>query len=300
MKTVNTTPGVAQPTNIQRDETADTEGKIQATRENFTAMRNFECDNNWLRGNYLYTELEKTYGKYLYMPYDVPVIKPNDMEYFIKWYDERADHARKVRGDFASKAWDEAKQKNTSYRTVDSTSPDWSPMWSLNSHAEIYTEFPELFEQIHEYMPWVGPQDFRWNMWSSSYAILPHRDNSSFIDLPHAMRIKIYDENPKETLSLCIDPKSPTNRVRKQEWKYLALPEETNTFGWNNLRTLHRSKKRPDCKKILMIWRDRFLSEDQVNSFVDLMDRSVSKWQGTEYVWEDTEHNANDFLIVEE
>ena len=33
-------------------------------------------------------------------------------------------------------------------------------VWSSNKVPEIYTEFPKLFEQIHDYMPFIDRKDF--------------------------------------------------------------------------------------------------------------------------------------------
>ncbi len=280
-------------TNVERDE----KGVIGESKENLTKCRAFEAKDNFMEGNTLYTELEKTYGKYLYVPFDIPKILPNDLEHFVSWYYEHARHSSKQIEDFSSGTF---KATDRTYLTVDSVTPRWTPVWTLNPQPDVYTLFPEIFEQIHDYMPWVGEKDFRWNMWSSSAHVPAHRDHSSCVDAPLAMRIKLYDTNPRETLSLLTDP------IKEHKNKYIELPTakapDTNTFTWNNLRTKHRSLRYPGVKyrKILFIWRDFLRTNQAVNQYVDLMERSIAKYQATPgAIWVD-ENSAADYLILDQ
>jgi hypothetical protein len=143
-------------------------------------------------------------------------------------------------------------------------------------------------------MPWVGDKDFRWNMWSSAKEVPPHRDHTSMVDLPTAMRIKLYDSNPVETLSLLTDP------IKEHNNPYTPLPTltDTNTFSWNNLRTKHKSFKHATGDKILFIWRDKLVTSQQVNQFVDLVDRSIAKFKDTDQIWVDS-NPATDYLNLD-
>lgn len=271
------------------------DGVIVETRENLTEMRRFESQSNFMKGNDAYTEFERAYGKYLFIPFDIPRIEAKDPEHFKTWYYENAQHAGKQIEDFSSGTF---QATNKTYQTVDSVSPGWTPVWTLNSSETIYSLFPEIFEQIHEYMPWVGGKDFRWNMWSSSAKVPAHRDHTSCIDAPLAMRIKLYDANPGETLSLLTDP-----MVEHTE-KYIPLPnlkyETTNTFTWNNLRTKHKSVfLGPKHRKILFIWRDALRTEKQVQQFADLMDRSIARFGNTPLTWVD-KYRAEDYIEVKQ
>jgi hypothetical protein len=270
------------------------DGVIVETKENLTEMRRFESRSNFMKGNDIYTEFEKAYGKYLYIPFDIPKIQPKDLEYFVSWYYDNARHASKQIEDFSSGTF---QATNRTYQTVDSVSPGWTPVWTLNSKPEVYTLFPELFEQIHEYMPWVGGTEFRWNMWSSNANVPTHRDHTSCIDAPLAMRIKLFDGNPFETLSLLTDP------MVEHSNKYRTLPnlkgEDTNSFTWNNLRTKHKSTfLGPNHRKILFIWRDALRTEKQVQQFADLMDRSIARYgNNPNLTWIDS-YSASDYIDV--
>jgi hypothetical protein len=109
------------------------------------------------------------------------------------------------------------------------------------------------------------------------------------IDMPLAMRIKLFDSNPTETLSLLTDP------IKEHNNTYVTLPrvEDSNSYAWNNLRTKHASTWRPNARKILFIWRDKLANAQQVNQYVDLLDRSIAKYQGTENIWIDPNPNTD-------
>jgi hypothetical protein len=276
--------------NVERTSgaTSTTADVITETKDNLTKLRAFESHTNFMNGNSVYTELEQAYGKYLFVPYDIPRININDIDKFIFYFNNNAKHASKTQSDLSSGTF---VATNRTYKTIDSISPDWTPVWSLNSMEQTYTEFPEIFEQVHDYMPWVGGKNFRWNMWSSSSHVPAHRDHTSMIDAPLAMRVKLFDNNIAETLHLLTDP------IKEHTNKYITIPRlsESNSFAWNNLRTKHRSIKSPGRMKVLLIWRDRLITSQQVNQYVDLLDRSIAKYKDTPHLWVD-DNSATDYL----
>ena len=268
-----------------------TDKRWTESRENLSKIRNKEAQLNFMKGNIVYTEFERTYGKYLYLPYDIPKIKLNDMEQFISWYYANAVHAEKLLTDFS---YEKLPATDETFLTIDSSV--WRTIWSKNPKPEIFKLFPELFEQIHEYMPWVGASDFLWSIWSSRENIPEHRDWTSCVDIPHSMRIKLFETNPSETLSLrCVPPKM----VDKYESVPISIPDDTNTFGWNNLRTKHKSVYHGgDFKKILFIWRGRLSTDKQVTQMADMLDRSIAKYSSQPgMVWVDT-NTETDYLSL--
>ena len=283
-------PNTFTAPNVERTSgaTPTTADVIIETKDNLTKLRAFESHTNFMNGNSVYTELEQAYGKYLFVPYDIPRITINNIGKFISYFNNNAKHASKTQSDLSSGTFTAT---NRTYKTIDSVSPDWTPVWSLNSMEQTYTEFPELFEQVHDYMPWVGGKDFRWNMWSSASNVPPHRDHTSMIDAPLAMRVKLFDNNVAETLHLLTDP------IKEHTNKYIKIPRlsESNAFAWNNLRTKHRSIKSPNRMKVLLIWRDRLVTNQQVNQYVDLLDRSIAKYKDTPHLWVD-DNSASDYL----
>jgi hypothetical protein len=71
---------------------------MQETKSFLTDMRNNFSSSVW--NTSLYTDFERTYGKYLYVPFDVPKIQPNDMSEFIRFYFKNAKQAVKTIDDF--------------------------------------------------------------------------------------------------------------------------------------------------------------------------------------------------------
>jgi len=261
------------------------------TKENLSMIRNRESKSNFMQGNNAYTEFEKTYGKYLFLPYDVPAIKINNIEKFISWFYENSLHASKVFEDFS---YDVLPSSDTTFLSIDSSV--WKTVWSKNPRPEVFTLFPELFEQIFEYMPWVGNKDYYWSMWSSCADVPEHRDITSCVDVPHSMRIKLFDTNPSETLSLRC---SPPNNKDLYESKPIPVLYDTNTFGWNNLRTKHKSIFHGnDFRKILFIWRWHLTTDKQVTQIADMFDRSIAKYSSHPgMVWVDT-NTETDYLSL--
>jgi hypothetical protein len=272
--------------NVERKES----GVIAETKENLTELRNHEL-SKLPEVKTLYTELEKTYGKYLFVPYDIPKIQPYDLQKFVVFFFQNGKHAGKQVEDLSSATFNATK---STYLSIDSNVNSWTPVWTRNIVESIYTEFPEIFEQIHDLMPWIGEKNFRWNMWSSANRVPPHRDHTSMIDMPLAMRIKLFDSNISETLSLLTDP------IKQHSNGYVPLPklEDTNSYAWNNLRTKHASTWRPTARKILFIWRDKLSTPQQINQYVDLLDRSIAKYQDTDKLWIDS-NPATDYINLD-
>lgn len=256
------------------------------TKENLTRMRSGEAITAF--GSDVYSELEKMYGKYLYVPYDVPKILPYDINKFVDFYFRNAKFSQKLREDIAEGI--PPKYDTTPYLSVDGDETNSNSVWSKNRVPEIFTEFPEIFEQINEYMPWVnGPQSLSWTMWSSAKDILPHRDLKSMLDMPIRVRIKLFDSNPVETLSVQLAP------VDKPQGEFipLSIPSDTNSFAWNNLRTRHRSLFTPSYKKILMIFFANYKGVS-MNKYVDMLDRSVHKYK--DHLIIDDQTTAKDYI----
>lgn len=245
--------------------------RIIESKENLTRMREEESIKYF--GSLLYTELERAYGKYLLVPYDLPKILPYDMEKFVDFYFKHAKFSIKIKEDIASGFLGDRPPGRTPYLSLDSCPSTDTTIWEKNYVPEMYTEFPELFEQIHDYMPFLE-KGFMWKMWSSVKDIIPHRDVRTMIDLPMRLRIKLYDDNPSETLSLEL---APIDKPIVGPWP-IDVPEDTNSFAWNNLRTRHRSVFNQGHKKILFIAFSNYTGKG-LNQYIDLLDRSISKYQ---------------------
>ena len=263
------------------------------TRENLSSIRKKEIEIT-NTDTALMSELEKTYGKYLFVPYDIPKILPNDIEKFVDYFFKNAKGIQKLISDFSG-SLDSAKE--SIYVSINSVTPvSGGVSWSINPNETIYTDFPEIFEQIHDLMPWVGDKDFKWSMWSSIKPVTLHRDIGGMFDAPISARIKLFDTNPFETLTLHLDPIEGESDKKFQ----LPIPKDTNSFAWNNVRTKHKSifipsNPKKEFRKILFIWRGNLITPKQINQYVDLLERSISSYQNECII--DTEFNRSNYLL---
>ena len=85
-------------------------------------------------------------------------------------------------------------------------------------------------------------------------------------------RIKLFDNNPFETLKLHL---SPMDKQEVETYRF-KVPADTNSWVWNNLRTKHGSFYDPSKRKILLI-----LSTFNIDwkKYDSLLERSVSKFE---------------------
>ena len=209
------------------------------------------------------TDLENSYGKYWYVPFDIPIIKAHDHEYFVGWYFKNSGVAVKQKPNLANPNG----VYNGHFRTINGDNVN-NEIWTKTFVGDTFNRFPELKEQVLEYFPITHIS--QWRMWSSTDKILNHRDDDPLIDIPCAMRVKLYDENPGETLWI---------REDDEPYDKYSLPmlPDTNSFAWNNVRVYHGSNYDPAYKKIL--WLITINNNLNVNKYIDLMDRSISKYK---------------------
>jgi hypothetical protein len=265
------------------------------TKENLTRLRAITA--NFSFRNDQFTDFEKAYGKYLYVPFDVPVVAPLDKQQFLDFFFQNAQMTRKIKTDLVSLEEDPV----TPYKQITSVSRgQHADVWSAHQVPEIYEKFPEIFEQIYDNFPFVNREDFKWSMWSSTKHVPAHRDYGPQIDAPISIRIMLHDDNPMPTLSLKLDPiDSAVPAINT----VIKLPNSTNTFAWNNLRQKHKSIFIPKHKKILMILSAKesgkiLSAKKSFNQYIDLLDRSIVKYK--DMVAVDTVTNYTDYLTFTE
>ena len=271
----------------------ESNGVIAETKQNLSLIRERELINV---NQPLILELERAYGKYLFVPFAIPKILPNDLEKFVDYFFSNAKRLGKRMSDLAGPTLE---TQQVPYVSINSNTNNWSGgSFETNPSSSVYLEFPEIFEQIHDLMPWVGDKDFKRSMWSSDHNVPLHRDIGTMVDVPISARIKLFDTNPFETLSLHLDPLEKDNSFKKV-WQ-IPIPNDTNSFAWNNLRTKHRSvfvpsKDNKKFRKILFIWRGTLSSSQQVNQYIDLLDKSIAMYKKETLI--DFDNNVLDYLI---
>jgi hypothetical protein len=189
------------------------------------------------------TELEKRFGKYLFVPLALPIFELPDQQHFLSWWSTHQQVVSKIKEDIVVKEYG-----FKGFESVDILNK-FNEEWESNNQTTSFVkEFPKLYQQFFDQLP--CKELMRITMWSSIRDIPEHRDNAEFIDLPGSFRIKLYDENPSESLYIFENTLAPYNNYPAQ-----ALPTltRTNSFVWNNLRTKHGSIYNPQYKKIIAL-----------------------------------------------
>jgi len=208
-----------------------------------------------------FVELEERYGRYLYLPLDLPDPKVDDA--FRQWFAENSQHINKVRADVAG-GYNEVK----TFRSID-RAPMNNAIWQVNVREDVLTEFPAIGEYLAA-LPYEGVAN--WSIWSSNMPVSHHRDEGPWYDLPCAFRLMLFDTNPAGTL---IIRESPVENNKYAGGVYLPRVEGTRAFAWNNLRVTHASTHDPAYEKALLITHAGRLDLDR---YEDLMERSLAKY----------------------
>lgn len=274
------------------------EQTLLETKSNLQSLRAYTTERGW--GSELYSDFEKAYGKYLLVPFAIPKIVPNDPNKFVTFFFTQAANAVKIKTDMLSTKGVGAGNRSPYMQITSVSDNGHSDVWNENQVPAIYTEFPEIFEQIHEYMPFITRKNFKWFMWSSNWDVPPHRDYGSQLDCPAGIRIMLFDNNPEPTLSMSVDPID-----KEYSRKYpIILPDDTNSFAWNNLRQKHESRYIKGHRKILFIVSAKEIAfitsttegKRTLNQYIDLLDRSIAKYK--DHVVVDTDNDYTDYLAL--
>lgn len=188
-------------------------------------------------------ELEQEFGKYIFVPLALPKFELLDKDHFVSWWNTHAIKPTKLVSEQLS--------PETGYSSAEAVDliEKIKHYWDPNFQTENFkNEFPNLWEQFHDLLP---IDDFlTLHLWSSFKPFTEHRDPGELLDVPMSFRIKLYDDNPEETLYIF---DNPTNPYQMGEVKQLPQLETTNSWVWNNLRVKHGSIYNINYKKCLVI-----------------------------------------------
>jgi hypothetical protein len=189
-------------------------------------------------------ELEKKYGKYLYVPLALPVFEMPEKDHFFSWWKERSIVPSKIGDSHVSPGTGYA-----SAESVDLIDTSGISFWTANKQTDSFIkEFPILWQQFNDLLPMSNIIALR--LWSSFIPFTEHRDHGELIDIPMSFRIKLYDENPEETLYFLENTTKPYEHGKDTQIR--SVPG-TNSWAWNNLRVKHGSVYNPGYKKFLVI-----------------------------------------------
>ena len=232
--------------------------------------------------------LIEKYKGIAYLPLDVPKFELDNPEEFWRiWHEEKENVARQIidRGAVGTKSpslehtqWDGLALYEDQRLLNDAA-------WRTKVSMKLAYSQPRYLTRIFEELPYVRIRSVR--LWSAHKTIIAHYDGNMPPELdgvmrfPTEIRIKLADQNPKETFWLCSSEKYKPNskkRVPKSSRYYIDLPKDSNTFTWNNEDYLHGADFDPKYRKILVVikgWVD-------LNRLEELLDRSIAKYP--EYV----------------
>lgn len=211
---------------------------------------------------------EKKYGKYIFVPFDIPLIRAKNLTDFYNWYLENCLYTVGPQG------------------VVENlNNPDWTSMtikYQNENYFKLKEAFPEILELMQEHLPYTNDNKIDLAFMSNNYPVPSHRDHSNyFIDIPGSIRGFAYDDNPINNLYLI------ENRKNKDRGEFdrngipvtgFSIPrlEATNTFSWNNLRAEHGSIKIGSHRKILCYYTN--LNRLDWKKFDQLLERSINKY----------------------
>lgn len=249
------------------------------TSERLLSFKNWNCDPEYIKS------LENKFGNICLAPLDVPVIQHRDHQKFVDWFYNTCKPSYKQHSDVATK-----NVGYTKFRSID-VLPEGTDVsqriWSKNIVNNFPALWPDIWEQMHEYLPFDDIQGF--TIWNSTDNILPHRDPGAFTDFPAAFRILLDDSNPSPNLWVgeCFPNDNPFEISSK---KSVNNNLDTNCFVWNNLRTMHWSEKNSHNKILLIMlpWTNKI----NLKKYEQIIDRSISKYSqdvflssNSKYMW---------------
>lgn len=155
--------------------------------------------------------------------------------------------------------------------------------WGTKLSTELVESQPKYLKSIFELLPFNKIRSVRF--WSNSITIPAHYDGNMPASLdgqmrfPTEIRLMLYNENPKETFYLASATKHTAHTdIPEEDRFYVKLPNDTNSFAWNNEDYLHGADYDPRYKKILVVVKGWV----HLGRLEKLLDESISKY--SEYV----------------
>jgi len=198
-------------------------------------------------------DLERKYGDIPWIPLAIPKILPNNLDHFIRYFNENAKAGVRKTHSYdepdndpnnKSSSWN-----NPYWKTLELYRGPSSEKWFGTNTIENYNVdarniFPELYEQIFDLLPYK--ELFFVRFWSNIRPVGLHRDQDWTYNLPLSCRSIISDSNIDPTFYLSKTKGSLEDR------QYVKLPADTNTFAFNNGAFWHGADY-AGYNKILMV-----------------------------------------------
>jgi len=244
-------------------ETREKEKSDSKLRDHLSFQRKFQIEKLY-NNNPKVFELEQKYGKYLLVPLALPLFEVPDSNHFMHWWKKYAIRPIKQHGDYVAPGIG-----YSPFESVDLVQKIGDD-WNLNLQTDNFKqEFPYLWQQFYDQLP--CDDLLAVNLWSSVQPFTEHRDSSEMFDTPCSFRIKLYDENPDETLFVFDNPVTP---YQCEEPKFFPRIPTTNSYMWNNLRVKHGSVYVPGYKKVLAV----IVGMVNLDRYEKLMEQSIETY----------------------
>lgn len=224
--------------------------------------------------HYELIDLERQYSDIPWLPAAIPKILPDNLEQFLEFFNQNS-----IAGLRQLESYDEP-----SLNKNDLTSSYHSPYWKTleiyrsesaakwfgtdtiaNRTVDAQHLFPKFYQQIFEYLPYK--EIFFIRFWSNVRAVGLHKDQDWTYNLPLSFRSMIYDTNPEATFYV-----SKTKGYEQRH--YVSLPNDTNTFAFNNGAFWHGADYHAHDKILMVV-----SGIPDVARFKNLLTESVSKYK---------------------
>ncbi len=197
---------------------------------------------------------------------DAPRIEPADWDFFWDAWNKHAGSSFIVKSDPAGNVASDNSKKIDFFKGLNIYAKD--PRILTDNHWQVpfldYKEiFPNVLDDLHAAFPWAEIIFCR--LWMSNQPIPMHRDHAPE---PGALRSMIYNENKKPTFKV-FHPRAGIN--------YVDLPEESNSFIYNNSTCYHGSDRDDGVNKIILLTIHRVKDKQLLNEHLA---KSAEKFPG--------------------
>jgi hypothetical protein len=225
-------------------------------------------------------DLERKHGDIPWIPLAIPKILPNNLDHFIRYFNENAKAGVRKTHSYdepdndpnnKSSSWN-----NPYWKTLELYRGPSAEKWFGTNTIENYSVdarniFPELYEQIFDLLPYK--ELFFVRFWSNIRPVGLHRDQDWTYNLPLSCRSIISDSNIDPTFYLSKTKGSLEDR------QYVKLPADTNTFAFNNGAFWHA---RPETE-----WKG-FGSKEENLAYNHIKENTIKQYGHDLYiVWSD-------------
>lgn len=220
-----------------------------------------------------FINLEREYSDIPWMPLAIEKILPKDIEHFVDYFKKNSiPGLRQIESfdEYADKNDNQSSWHNPYWRTLEIYRSPLAKQWFgtntiANHNVDATKIFPELYEQVFELFPYK--EIFFIRFWSNTRPVDLHRDQDWTYNLPLSCRSIIYDENSDPTFYVA------KNKGNDTKLDYVILPDDTNSFAFNNGAFLHGADHKGKSKILMVV-----SGIPDINKYNKLLKSSVNKY----------------------